>query len=157
MGGVFLQFAGTWHVAAAASNCSVFRNVKDRMKSSTSTISFTPEGDLAMKLVWPLADRCQEFELLLQRTGQAGHYMAVQEKKDLRVMETDYSHYAFVHEVQQTERESSTAVQLLTREQDVSPKILRDFEELLTTVGLTKDELVILPKTGEYQCTAASR
>lgn len=52
--GVLVQFAGTWHVAAAASNCSVFLKMKDGMKSSITTISFTPEGDLAMKLVWPL-------------------------------------------------------------------------------------------------------
>ncbi|KAM9596176.1 lipocalin-15-like isoform 4-T4 [Morphnus guianensis] len=73
---VLLQFAGMWHVAAAVSNCSVFLKMKDGMKSSIATISFTPEGDLAMKLVWPLLDRCQKFELLFQRSGQAGHYMA---------------------------------------------------------------------------------
>ncbi|XP_029857008.1 lipocalin-15-like isoform X6 [Aquila chrysaetos chrysaetos] len=70
------KFAGMWHVAAAVSNCSVFLKMKDGMKSSIATISFTPEGDLAMKLVWPLLDRCQKFELLFQRSGQAGHYMA---------------------------------------------------------------------------------
>ncbi|XP_052671033.1 uncharacterized protein LOC128154431 isoform X2 [Harpia harpyja] len=48
------KFAGMWHVAAAVSNCSVFLKMKDGMKSSIATISFTPAGDLAMKLVWPL-------------------------------------------------------------------------------------------------------
>ncbi|KAM6400136.1 lipocalin-15-like [Rhynochetos jubatus] len=149
------KFAGTWHVAAAASNCSVFLKMKDVMKSSIGIISFTPEGDLAMKLIWPLTDGCQKFELLFQRTGQAGHYMAVQEKKDLHVMETDYTHYAFMHEVQQTGQKSSTALQLLMREQDVSPQLLQKFEELIPTMGLTKDMLAILPKTD--QCTNASR
>ncbi|NWW89102.1 LCN15 protein, partial [Rhynochetos jubatus] len=147
------KFAGTWHVAAAASNCSVFLKMKDVMKSSIGIISFTPEGDLAMKLIWPLTDGCQKFELLFQRTGQAGHYMgmSVQEKKDLHVMETDYTHYAFMHEVQQTGQKSSTALQLLMREQDVSPQLLQKFEELIPTMGLTKDMLAILPKTGECQ------
>lgn len=53
-GDVLLQSAGTWHVAAVVSNCSVFLKMKDGMKSSVVTISFTPEGDMAMKLVWPL-------------------------------------------------------------------------------------------------------
>ncbi|XP_074702266.1 lipocalin-15-like isoform X2 [Strix aluco] len=148
------KFAGTWHVTAAASNCSVFLKMKDGMKSSITTISFTPEGDLAMKLVWPWLDRCQKFELLFQRSGQAGHYMA-QEKRDLHVMETDYSRYAIVHELQQRGQEPTTALQLLTREQDVSPQLLQKFEELIPTMGLTKDMLAILPKSD--QCTKASR
>ncbi|XP_032851254.2 lipocalin-15 isoform X2 [Tyto alba] len=151
-GAVLMQFAGTWHIAAAVSNCSVFLKMKDVMKSSTTTISFTPEGDLAMKLVWPLLDRCQKLELLFQRSEEAGHYLA-QEKRDLRVMETDYSSYAIVHELQQREQDPSTALQLLTREQDVNPQLLQKFEELIPTVGLTKDMLVVLPKSD--QCTKA--
>ncbi|NXQ95855.1 LCN15 protein, partial [Sagittarius serpentarius] len=145
------KFAGMWHVSAAVSNCSVFLKMKDGMKSSIATISFTPEGDLAMKLLWPLLDRCQKFELLFQRGGQAGNYMAAQEKRDLRVMETDYSHYAIVHELQQSRQEPSATLQLLTREQDVSPQLLQKFEELIPTMGLTKDMLAVLPKSGECQ------
>ncbi|KAM7087961.1 lipocalin-15-like [Ciconia maguari] len=149
------KFAGTWHVAAAVSNCPKFLKMKDGMKSSIATISFTPEGDLAMKLVWPLLDKCQKFELLFQRSGQAGHYMAAQEKRDLHVMETDYGHYAIVHELQQSGQESRTALQLLTREQDASPQLLQKFEELIPTTGLTKDMLAVLPKSD--QCTKAIR
>lgn len=53
-GDVLLQFAGVWHVTAIASNCSIFLKMKDGMKSSIAIISFMPERDLAMKLVWPL-------------------------------------------------------------------------------------------------------
>ncbi|NWH27101.1 LCN15 protein, partial [Grus americana] len=145
------KFAGMWHVAAAASNCSVFLKMKDGMKSSIATISFTPAGELSMKLVWPLVDGCQKFELLFQQSGQSGHYVAAQERKDLRVMETDYSHYAIVHELQQKGQETNTGLQLLMREQDASPQLLQKFKELIPTVGLTKDMLVILPKSGECQ------
>ncbi|XP_066419162.1 uncharacterized protein [Molothrus aeneus] len=69
------KFAGEWHVTAIASNCSIFLKMKDGMKSSMAIVSFTPEGDLAMKLVLPLMDKCQEFELLFQQSGKAGHYM----------------------------------------------------------------------------------
>ncbi|NXM45271.1 LCN15 protein, partial [Gymnorhina tibicen] len=143
------KFAGMWHVTAIASNCSIFLKMKDGMKSSMAIISFMPEGDLAMKLVWPLLDKCQKFELLFQRSGQAGHYMGVQEKRDLRVMDTDYSHYAILHEAHHSETEPSTALQLLTREQDVSPQLLQKFMELILTMGLTEDMLAILPKSGE--------
>ncbi|NXK93539.1 LCN15 protein, partial [Formicarius rufipectus] len=145
------KFAGMWHVTATASNCSIFLKMKDGMKSSITTISFTPEGDLAMKLVWPLLDKCQKIELLFQQSGQAGHYLgrSAQEKRDLLVMETDYSHYAIVHEAHRSETEPSTTLQLLTREQDVGPQVLQKFMELIPTVGLTKDMLAILPKSGE--------
>ncbi|XP_039242721.1 lipocalin-15 isoform X1 [Pipra filicauda] len=141
-----------WYVTATASNCSVFLKMKDGMKSSITTISFTPEGDLAMKLVWPLLGKCQKFELLFQQSGQAGHYVA-QEKRDLLVMETDYGHYAILHEAHHSETEPSTALQLLTREQDVSPQLLQKFTELVPTMGLTKDMLAILPESD--QCTKA--
>ncbi|XP_056361399.1 lipocalin-15-like isoform X2 [Oenanthe melanoleuca] len=144
------KFAGVWYVTAVASNCSIFLKMKDGMKSSMAIISFMPEGDLALKLLWPLMDKCQKFELLLQQSGQAGHYTGAQDKRDLRVMETDYSHYAVVHEAHDSEAEPSSALQLLTREQDVSPQLLQKFTQLIPTMGLTKDMLAILPKSGEW-------
>ncbi|NWS43848.1 LCN15 protein, partial [Probosciger aterrimus] len=143
------KFAGKWHFTATVSNCSVYLKMKDGMKSPIATVSFTPEGDLAMKLAWPLPDRCQRLELLFQQSGQAGHYTAAQEKRELRVMETDYSHYAIVHKTQHSERQPSTTLQLLTREQDVSPQLLQKFEELIPAVGLTKAMLAVLPKSGK--------
>ncbi|XP_063265972.1 lipocalin-15-like isoform X2 [Prinia subflava] len=145
------KFAGAWYVTAIASNCSIFLKMKDGMKSSMAIISFMPEGDLAMKLVLPLMDKCQKFELLFQQSGQAGHYRGAQEKRDVRVMETDYSCYAVLHEAHHSEGESSMALQLLTREQDVSPQLLQKFMELIPTMGLTEDMLTILPKSD--QCT----
>ncbi|XP_050190273.1 extracellular fatty acid-binding protein-like isoform X2 [Myiozetetes cayanensis] len=135
-GDVLLQFAGMWYVTAAASNCSIFLKMKDGMKSSITTISFTPEGDLAMKLVWPLLDQCQKFELLLQQSGQAGRYTD-QEKRDVLVMETDYSHYAIVHEVHQSETEPSTALQLLSgcRSGDGHPQLPAGMGALMGSGG----------------------
>ncbi|NWU69547.1 LCN15 protein, partial [Pterocles burchelli] len=147
------KFAGVWYVAAAVSNCSMFLKRKDGMKSSIATISFTPEGDLVMKLIWPMLDRCQTFELLFHRSEPAGHYVgtSAEVNRELRVMETDYGSYAIVHELQQSGREPTTALQLLTREQNVSPQLLQKFEELIPTVGLTRDMLAVLPKSGECQ------
>ncbi|NXU59107.1 LCN15 protein, partial [Turnix velox] len=144
------KFAGIWYVAAIASNCSVFLKMKDGMKASIITISFTPEGDLDMKLILPMEDKCQKYELLFQRTGHAGHYVGTSEEvRDLRVMETDYSSYAVVHELNHSKEEPHRALQLLTREQDASPQFLQKFEELMLSVGLTKEMEAILPKTGE--------
>ncbi|KAM6110315.1 lipocalin-15-like [Pterocles gutturalis] len=149
------KFAGMWYVAATVSNCSMFLKMKDGMKSSIATISFTPEWDLVMKLTWPTLDRCQTSELLFHRSEPAGHYVAAEVKRELRAMETYYGSYAIVHELQQSRQEPSTALQLLTREQDVSPQLLQKFEELIPTVGLTWDMLAVLPNSD--QCTQTIR
>ncbi|NXJ95662.1 LCN15 protein, partial [Corythaixoides concolor] len=147
------KFAGTWHITAAVSNCSVFLKMKDGMKSSITTVSFTPEGDLAMKLLWPLQDRCEKLELLFQRSGQAGHYMgtSAQEKRDLCVMETDYSSYAVLHQRRQSGQRPTATLQLLTRGAAASPQLLQRFKELIPTMGLAEDMLAILPRSGECQ------
>ncbi|XP_068020195.1 lipocalin-15-like isoform X3 [Melanerpes formicivorus] len=150
------KFAGPWHLVAAVSNCSVFLKMKDEMKSAIITISILPEGDLAMKVLWPLMDKCQKFELLFQQSGQAGHYLAAEEKRELRVLDTDYSHYAILHEAQWSGQRPKTMLQLFTREQDPSPQLLQTFRELIPTLGLTEDMLAVLPPSAD-QCTEATR
>ncbi|NWS66159.1 LCN15 protein, partial [Crotophaga sulcirostris] len=145
------KFAGTWHLAAAASDCPVFLKMKDGMKSSTATVSFTPEGNLSMKLLWPMLDNCQKFDLLFQQSGQAGHYTgrSAPEKRDLRVVETDYSSFAIVYQSHQNGPEPSISLQLFLRAWDPSPELLQKFKQLFSSVGLTEDMMVILPKSGE--------
>ncbi|NWH57717.1 LCN15 protein, partial [Geococcyx californianus] len=147
------KFAGTWHLTAAASNCPVFLKMKDMLKSSTATINSTPEGDLSVKLLWPMLDKCQKFDLLFQQSGRAGHYtgMSAPENRDLRVVETDYSSFAIVYQCQLKGLEPSTSLQLFLREQDPSPELLQKFKQLLSSVGLTEDTMVVLPESGECQ------
>eukprot|EP00075_Anas_platyrhynchos_P037587 XP_027326840.1 extracellular fatty acid-binding protein-like isoform X1 [Anas platyrhynchos] len=155
VGDGLLQFAGRWHITAAISNCPVFLSMKDKMKSSIATISFTPEGHLAMEAIFPLPEECKKVELLFQKSGQAGHYTSTenQQKTDLRVMDTDYKHYAIVYTLRDRGQEPSTTLQLYTREPDVSPQFLQKFKALFHTVGLTEDMLAILPQSD--QCTKA--
>lgn len=39
---------------AAVSNCPVFLGMKDKMTSSATAVSFTPEGHMTMETVIPL-------------------------------------------------------------------------------------------------------
>ncbi|KGL97463.1 Lipocalin, partial [Charadrius vociferus] len=142
------KLTGRWYSIGLASNSNWFKDKKHLMKMCTTVISATTDGNLEVTSTYPKLDRCQKFELLFQRSGQAGHYMA-QEERDLRVMETDYSCYAIVHELKQGGQDPHTALQLLTRDQGVSPQLLQRFKELILTAGLTKDMMAILPKSGE--------
>ncbi|KFR04325.1 Lipocalin, partial [Nipponia nippon] len=152
------KITGRWYSIGLASNSNWFKEKKHLMKMCTTVISTTADGNLEVTSTYPKPDKCQTFELLFQRSGQAGHYMgtiwgplAAQEKRELHVVETDYSHYAIVHQLQQSGQEPSIALQLLTREQDVSPQLLQKLEELIPTMGLTKDMLAVLPKSGKCQ------
>ncbi|NXY00660.1 LCN15 protein, partial [Centropus bengalensis] len=66
-------------------------------------------------------------------------------------VDTDYSSYAIMYELQQSGQEPSTSLQLLTRGKDVSPELLQKFKQLFSAVHLTEDMLAILPETGECQ------
>uniref|UniRef100_G1MQ18 Lipocalin/cytosolic fatty-acid binding domain-containing protein n=1 Tax=Meleagris gallopavo TaxID=9103 RepID=G1MQ18_MELGA len=134
------KFAGMWHIMAAISNCPVFLSMKDKMTSSVTTISFTPEGHMAMETVLPWW-LCAAFPF----PDPDGHIAATGEKRDLRVMDTDYEHYAIVYTQQKDGQEPSTMLQLYTRNQDMSPELLQKFKKLFHSMGLTEDMLVVLP------------
>uniref|UniRef100_A0A8B9CL75 Lipocalin/cytosolic fatty-acid binding domain-containing protein n=1 Tax=Anser brachyrhynchus TaxID=132585 RepID=A0A8B9CL75_9AVES len=143
------KFAGRWHIAAAISNCPVFLSMKDKMKSSIATISFTPEGHLAMEWGTFGPGPC----VASPDRALSGVLSENQEKTDLRVMETDYQHYAIVYTLRDRGQEPRTMLQLYSgsRKQDVSPQLLQKFKELSHSVGLTEDMLAILPQSGECQ------
>ncbi|XP_010219025.1 PREDICTED: lipocalin-15-like [Tinamus guttatus] len=149
------KFAGTWHIMAAASNCPAFLSIKDNMKVSTSKFSFSPEGNMAVKALFPMADECKKVEMHFQQKGQVGHYSTTEEgEQDLYVVETDYEHYAIVSSIRESGKKPSTTLQLYMRGQDVSPQLLKKFKELCLTMGLTDDMLVVMPKSDECQQAA---
>ncbi|XP_059571988.1 lipocalin-15-like [Alligator mississippiensis] len=115
------KFAGTWHIMVAASNCPQFLSMKEVMKTSVTIITPMPGGDLTLT--------------------------AVMGKRDFRVVETDYAHYAIVYVRKDKDGKTSVTLQLFSRVQDVHPEALKRFKELYPTMGLTEDILVILPKS----------
>ncbi|PKU36463.1 hypothetical protein llap_13237 [Limosa lapponica baueri] len=142
------KFAGTWHVVAIASNCSMFLKMKDGMKSSITTISFTPEGDVAMKLLWPMADKCQKFELLFQRSGQAGHYME-RSNKTAQVVDTDGKTYAVIFASRLKDGKTLHMLRLYSRTQEGSPKITALFKKLAREKSFTDEMIKMLPRQGQ--------
>ncbi|NXD15793.1 LCN15 protein, partial [Nothocercus nigrocapillus] len=147
------KFAGTWHIMAAASDCPVFLSIKDKMKASISTFSFSPDGDMALRALFPMGDECKKVEMHFQQKGQVGHYTTTgeEEERDLYVVETDYERYAIVSSITESGKKPSTTLQLYMRSQDVSPQLLKKFKELYSTMGLTDDMLAVMPKSGEWQ------
>ncbi|XP_065275075.1 lipocalin-15-like [Emys orbicularis] len=144
------KFSGMWHIVAAVSNCPIFQSMKDLMKTFAAIITVTPEDNLHFKIAYPLPDGCKKIELVFEKTGQLGHYTNSQMgKKDLRVMETDYTHYAIVYTFKDSDGKSSTTLQLYSRYQKVDSEVMKRFKELYPPMGLTDNMLVVLPKSDE--------
>uniref|UniRef100_A0A8C9N9S4 Uncharacterized protein n=1 Tax=Serinus canaria TaxID=9135 RepID=A0A8C9N9S4_SERCA len=126
-----------WHVTAIASNCSIFLKMKAGMKSSMAIVSFTPEGDLAMKLpraavgclMSNLHVHC--FTLALP-WGPAAAPQYLDPQCGAGCWDSLHSPVP-------------TLGVAAAREQDVSPQLLQKFMELIPTMGLTEDMLAILP------------
>ncbi|XP_034649191.1 lipocalin-15-like [Trachemys scripta elegans] len=144
------KFSGMWHIMVAVSNCPIFQSMKDLMKTSAAVITVTPEDNLHFKIGYPFPDGCKKIELVFEKTGQLGHYTNSQMgKNDLRVMETDYTHYAIVYTFKDSDGKSSTTLQLYSRVQEVDSEVMKRFKELYPPMGLTDNMLVVLPKSDE--------
>ncbi|KYO23101.1 lipocalin-15 isoform B [Alligator mississippiensis] len=116
------KFTGTWHIVVGASNCPVFLSMKEIMKTSVAIITAMPGGDLTLTVGFPLPDACQKIEMHLKSTGQPGHYTnSEMGKRDMRVVETDYDHYAIVYMFKDQGGETSVTLQLFNAFPELPP------------------------------------
>uniref|UniRef100_A0A8C8RG01 Lipocalin/cytosolic fatty-acid binding domain-containing protein n=1 Tax=Pelusios castaneus TaxID=367368 RepID=A0A8C8RG01_9SAUR len=121
--------------SSALSQCGV--------KSSEAIFTFTPEGNLHFQIGYPTGVQT------LQLSGIIWFLLAEKGKGDLRVMETDYEDYAIVYTFRDDGLESGTTLQLFSRTQEISPQAMKRLTELYPAQGLTRDMLLLLPKSGK--------
>nr|XP_028587572.1 lipocalin-15-like isoform X1 [Podarcis muralis] len=146
------KFSGMWHIMAGSSNCPVFQGMKSLMTTSAALVKPLPNGDMKILTGYPFPEECKKVEMYFKKTDQPAHFTNDENaKRDMRVLETDYTNFALLYTFKEIEDEpSSTTVQLYTRTQDISNEVLEKFKEHYHKVGLTDDLMVILPKSGEY-------
>ncbi|XP_060130197.1 lipocalin-15-like [Zootoca vivipara] len=143
------KFAGMWHIMAGSSNCPVFQGMKSIMTTSAALVKPLPNGDMKILTGYPFPEECKKVEMYFKKTDQPAHFTNDENaKRDMRVLETDYTNFALLYTFKEIEDEpSSTTVQLYTRTQDISNEVLEKFKEHYHKVGLTDDLMVILPKS----------
>ncbi|XP_054854389.1 lipocalin-15-like [Eublepharis macularius] len=146
------KFAGTWQVLGGSSNCPVFQSMKDIMKTSAAIVTPLPDGDMKILTGYPMPEECKKVERVFKKTEQPGHFTHADDvaKRDVRVMETDYTSFAFLYTFKEAEGEpSTTTLQFYSRGSDASPEVVEKFKQHCHDVGLTDDLMVMLPKSDE--------
>ncbi|XP_063000881.1 lipocalin-like 1 protein isoform X2 [Elgaria multicarinata webbii] len=146
-----------WHIMAGVSNCPIFQSMRDVMKTSAAKVEAHPNGDMTVLTGYPFPDECQKVEMFFKKTDQPGHFTNVDTqpgpkvktvKRDMRVISTDYHHYAFLYTFKEVEGEPSSATfQLYTRAPELTDELIESFKAHYHKVGLTDDLMVKLPKS----------
>ncbi|NWX15558.1 LIPO protein, partial [Aegotheles bennettii] len=150
------QLMGRWYSIGLASNSNWFKEKKHLMKMCTTVISATADGNLVGEqgvLPHPRGDQCEQKNSLYTKTEQPGRFSYSSprwgSKHDIRVVETNYDEYALVATQIAKSTGSSTMVLLYSRTKELSPERLERFMQFSKEQGLTDDEILILPQTGE--------
>ncbi|XP_044899567.1 lipocalin-like 1 protein isoform X1 [Felis catus] len=93
------QFQGTWYVVGVASDDQDFLNSKDDTKMPVVLVTPLDNGDLALKFGYPTPDGgCQEMLTTFKKGAADGQFSdAAMAQTDIRVVSTDYKHFAVLY------------------------------------------------------------
>ncbi|NWR65002.1 LIPO protein, partial [Bucorvus abyssinicus] len=147
------EVLGRWYCVGLASNSPWFKEKRHLLTMCTTTISPSTDGNLEVSSTYPKGDECVTRKSLYMRTEQPGRFSYTSShwgsKHDIRVVDTNYNEYALVATQINKSTSSSTMVLLYSRTKKVSPERLERFTQLSKELGLTDEEISILPETGE--------
>ncbi|NXB77529.1 LIPO protein, partial [Donacobius atricapilla] len=147
------KLTGRWYSIGLASNSKWFKEKRHLMKMCTTIISSTAEGNLEVTSTYPKGDQCVTRNSLYTKTEQPGRFSYTSprwgSKHNIHVVDTNYEEYALVATQISKSTDSSTMVLLYSRTKELSPERLEMFTQFSREQGLTDDEILILPQTGE--------
>ncbi|XP_015986513.2 lipocalin-like 1 protein isoform X2 [Rousettus aegyptiacus] len=149
------QFQGTWYVVAVASDDPGFLDTKDNMKMSVVWVSPLANGDLALKFGYSTPDGgCQKMDTTFSRGAAVGQFSnAAMAQTDIRVVSTDYAHFALLYLETQKAGVRNVWLQLLARAPEMFPEGAQKMRQLAPQVGLNPSEGAMLAKSD--QCAGA--
>ncbi|NXB13857.1 LIPO protein, partial [Rhagologus leucostigma] len=153
------KLTGRWYSIGLASNSDWFKEKRHLMKMCTTIISATAEGNLEVTSTYPKGDQCVTRNSLYTKTEQPGRFSYTSprwgSKHNIHVVETNYEEYALVATQISKSSGSSTMVLLYSRTKELSPERLEMFTRFSRELGLTDDEILILPQTDKCMADAA--
>ncbi|XP_057581265.1 lipocalin-like 1 protein isoform X2 [Hippopotamus amphibius kiboko] len=149
------QFQGTWYVVAMASDDQVFQDSKDNMKMSVVLVTPVANGDLGLKFGYPTPDGgCQTMDVLFTKGALDGQFSnAAMAQTDIRVVFTDYKHFAVLYLETQKGDVRNVWLQLYARAPELFPEGAQKMQQLAPQVGLNPSEGALLPQSD--QCAGA--
>ncbi|KFP88249.1 Lipocalin, partial [Acanthisitta chloris] len=152
------KLTGKWYTIGFASNSNWFKEKRHLMKMCTTIISTTADGNLEVTSTYPkysmgrgwTVKGCWVWALVHPLTALMS-LCCWGSKHDIRVVETNYEEYALVATQIVKGTDSSTMVLLYSRTKELRPERLEMFTQFSREQGLTDDEILILPQTGEAE------
>ncbi|XP_006900713.1 PREDICTED: lipocalin-like 1 protein [Elephantulus edwardii] len=148
------QFQGTWYVVGAVSDDQTFLDSKENMKMSTVSITPLANGNLAVMFGNPTPDGgCQKMDATFAKGSTAGEFSnAAMAQTDIRVVHTDYRHFAVMFFETNKGGQRNVWLQLYTRTPELVPEGAQKMQQLVPQVGLNPSQGALLPKSD--QCTS---
>ncbi|XP_058999229.1 lipocalin-like 1 protein isoform X1 [Mustela lutreola] len=108
------QFQGTWYVVGVASDDQGFLDTKDNLKMPVVLVTPLANGDLALKFGYSTSDGgCQKVDTTFTKGAVDGQFSdTALAQTDIRVVSTDYKHFAVLYVEAQKEGVRSVWLQL---------------------------------------------
>ncbi|GAB5580294.1 lipocalin-like 1 protein isoform X1 [Prionailurus iriomotensis] len=143
------QFQGTWYVVGVASDDQDFLNSKDDTKMPVVLVTPLDNGDLALKFGYPTPDGgCQEMLTTFTKGAADGQFSdAAMAQTDIRVVSTDYKHFAVLYVETQKAGVRSVWLQLYARAPELFPEGAQKMQQLAPQVGLNPSQGALLPQS----------
>uniref|UniRef100_A0A6J0V2P2 Prostaglandin-H2 D-isomerase n=1 Tax=Pogona vitticeps TaxID=103695 RepID=A0A6J0V2P2_9SAUR len=147
------QFVGRWYSIGLASNSQWFQDKKQTMKMCTTVVTPVAGGGLDVTSTYPKHDQCETRNSVFVPTDQPGRFTYSSPRSattsDIRVVETNYDEYALLSGQKVKGGETFMMVTLYGRSKQVRPELVEKFTQLALDQGLTRDQILVLPRTDQ--------
>ncbi|XP_058866718.1 lipocalin-like [Acipenser ruthenus] len=153
------KFSGKWYLIGMGSNAQWFVNKKKLMKMGTAVFTPTAEGNMDVLITSQKPSECWQMHHLFGKTETPGRFTfyskAWGNENDVRVVETNYDEFALLHTIKTKGDSVSVLTKLYGRSQELRPELIQKFQQHSLAQGLTRDNVLILPKNVECTPNAA--
>uniref|UniRef100_A0A5F5Q006 Lipocalin/cytosolic fatty-acid binding domain-containing protein n=1 Tax=Equus caballus TaxID=9796 RepID=A0A5F5Q006_HORSE len=126
-----------------------FLDSRDSMKMPVVLVTSLANGDLALKFGYSTPDgSCQKMDMTLSKGAVDGQFSnAAMAQTDVRVVVTDYKHFAVLYFETQKGGVRNVWLQLYARAPELFPEGAQKMQQLAPQVGLNPSQGAMLPKS----------
>nr|XP_013809907.1 PREDICTED: lipocalin-like [Apteryx mantelli mantelli] len=166
------KLAGKWRTLAIASDSEWIEDLRKNGKMSTSTVEPQSTGEIIIKTFIPGPAGCKQRTMVLKKTDHPGQYTnsgssgpwssdddlkqrsdvshkSEKNLDDCGLIDTDYTSYTIVLGHRHYNGQKISVLLLYSRNTEVKPGVLEKFNDTIKEAGLSKEQMVMLPKAKE--------
>ncbi|XP_076025276.1 neutrophil gelatinase-associated lipocalin [Genypterus blacodes] len=142
------RFFGKWYRVGLAYDSPAFVPYRDKVRISMGIVAAQPHGNVNLTMWESGPTGCMRKQYQYEKTNVPGQFTYFSTRhhkvKDITVVETNYTDYAFVVKNKVFNREY-TQIALYGRTQRVKPDIIQRFKALATSLGFPRESILTPP------------